>query len=183
MTLNSLSLVSFPGEAPPASLSVEATVARRGETFVFRPSLSGNLTMLAIPPAAQNPQRRDGLWRETCLELFLGETGSEGYLEFNLSPSGDWNVYRFDVYRKGMREEAAYDALPFRVDRGKDRLALSIELDLGKLFPPGRPLSAGVAAVVRSASGGTFHWALAHTSPRPDFHARDAFRLHFPASP
>ncbi|HEY3491137.1 MAG TPA: DOMON-like domain-containing protein [Candidatus Deferrimicrobiaceae bacterium] len=183
MMILPFSLVPFPGQAFPPGLAVEGTLGRHEETLVFCPSISGDLSMLEIPPATGRPERRDGLWEETCLELFLGESGSESYLEFNLSPSGNWNVYRFDVYRKGMREEAAFDALPFQVDREKGRLALSVELDLGKLFPPGRPLSAAVAAVVRTVSGEKSCWALAHTSPRPDFHQRDAFRIRFPASP
>ena len=41
---------------------------------------------------------------------------------------------------------------------------------------PGRAVS-GATAVIRSATGKTTHWALAHPGPRPDFHRRDGFAL------
>ena len=57
---------------------------------------------LALPDAAE-PVRADELWRTTCFELFLRRPGSEGYLEFNFSPSGQWAAYAFDGYRAGRR--------------------------------------------------------------------------------
>ena len=52
----------------------------------------GNLSKVEIPAAAETPRRRDRLWEETCLELFLGTADSGEYWEFNLSPAGHWNV-------------------------------------------------------------------------------------------
>ena len=57
-----------------------------------------NLQRFSLKPFPVFPRRRDRLWEETCLELFLGEEGSERYWEFNLSPAGHWNVYRFEFY-------------------------------------------------------------------------------------
>jgi hypothetical protein len=119
----------------------------------------------------------DRLWEETCLELFLGAKGSGRYWEFNLSPAGHWNVYRFTSYREGMQEEPALSSLPFGVRIEPGILRLSLDLDLRKILPAGEAVEAGVCAVIRTATGGTSHWALAHPGPRPDFHRRDGFAL------
>jgi hypothetical protein len=127
------------------------------------------------------PSRRDRLWEETCLELFLAEEGAPGYLEFNLSPSGHWNAWRFDGYREGMREEPSIAALPFRVEREAGSVAVALSLDPGRLFPPARALLAGLSAVVRTLRGDVSRWALAHPAPRPDFHRRESFLARLPA--
>lgn len=55
-------------------------------------------------PAPVAPSRADGLWHRTCFEVFLMDPTNGSYIEFNLSPSGQWAAYRFDRYRTGMRE-------------------------------------------------------------------------------
>ena len=135
---------------------------------------------LAIPAPEETPGRKDRLWEGTCLELFLGAKGSEAYREFNLSPSGNWNVFRFTSYRAGMLEEEAFTSLPFAVRIGQDALELSLELDVGKILPKNEAIEAGVAVVVKTVKGGTSYWALAHPGPRPDFHRREGFALTIP---
>lgn len=175
------SLTPFPGEEFPPGLRVAGTIRRRGNELRIDYALEGDLSALALPARAARPQRRDRLWEETCLELFLAPRGGEGYLELNLSPAGHWNAYRFDSYREGMREEGAFAALPFRVRGGPGVLALSLALDLGKLAPGNRDLEASACAVVRTTDGRTSHWAAAHPGPRPDFHRRDGFTIAIPA--
>ena len=138
---------------------------------------------MSIPAAAEAPRRKDRLWEETCLELFLGTADSGEYWEFNLSPSGHWNVYRFTRYREGMREETAITSLPFDVRRDSEGFVLTAEIGVGKIVPAGRDLEATVAAVVETIDEGKSHWALAHPASRPDFHRRDGFALILPCSP
>jgi len=57
---------------------------------------------LRLPEEAQF-DRTDGLWRTTCLELFVKSVDDPAYFEFNFSPSGQWAAYQFDAYRAGMR--------------------------------------------------------------------------------
>jgi hypothetical protein len=173
-------LKPFPGEGNPAALTIEGSIARRAGTLSVRFEVRGNLSMLSIPAAAEAPRRMDRLWEGTCLELFLGTADSGEYREFNLSPAGHWNVYRFTDYRERMREGPAFTSLPFAVRIGPDYLELSMELDIGKIIPAGETIDAGVAAVVKTVNGGTNHWALTHPGPRPDFHRRENFVLEFP---
>jgi hypothetical protein len=171
------SLAPFRGEESLPDLAITGTIGRSAETMSIGCAVAGNLSALAVPAAAVSRERKDRLWEETCLEFFLGAKGSEGYWEFNLSPAGHWNVYRFASYRKGMREEPAFPSLPFGIRSEPGVLRLSLGLDLGRILPAGATVEAGVCAVIRTTTGGTSHWALAHPGPRPDFHRRDGFAL------
>jgi len=174
-------LKPFPGEGNPAGVTIGGSITRRADTLSVRCEVQGNLSKVSIAAAAEAPRRVDRLWEETCLELFLGTAESGEYREFNFSPAGHWNVYRFTRYREGMREEPAYASLPFAVRIGPDVLELSMELDVGKLIPAGKTIEAGVAAVVKTGNGGTSHWALTHPASRPDFHRREGFALILPS--
>jgi hypothetical protein len=174
------SLSPFPGEEAPSGLRIGGSIARRGDTLSLECAFGGDLSRLALPAPAARPERKDRLWEETCLELFLAAAGSDGYREFNLSPAGHWNVYRFGSYREGMREDEAVAALPFRASREPGALRIAAALDIGRIVPAGGVLEAGVCAVVRTAGGKASHWALAHAGSRPDFHRRDGFVLRIP---
>lgn len=181
MNLRSFSLTPFPGVEHPPEVGITGTIGRRGTTLSIGCALLGNLSGLAIPEPVESAGRRERLWEETCLEMFLGAKGSGRYWEFNLSPAGHWNVYRFTSYRKRMREEPAFASLPFRVRAEPQALRLSLELDIGKILPAGDVVEAAVSAVIKTLDGATSHWALVHPGPRPDFHRRDGFALSIPA--
>jgi hypothetical protein len=138
---------------------------------------------LSIPAAAEAPRRQDRLWEETCIEFFLGTADPGEYWEFNLSPAGHWNVYRFTRYREGMREEPAIASLPFDVRRDPEALILTAEFGIGKIVPEGKDLAATVAAVIKAIDGGKSHWAFVHPASRPDFHRREGFALTIPGYP
>ncbi len=175
------SLKPFPGEEPRSEIGIAGTVGRCAEALSVAFTLTGNLPEIALPAPAESPKRKDRLWEETCLEFFLGTTDSPRYWEFNLSPAGHWNVYRFASYRSGMREEPAVASLPFLLRTEPGVLEISLELGLGKILPPGKTVEAAVCAVLRTVSGRTSRWALDPSGTRPDFHRRDGFSLILPA--
>ncbi len=177
MSRRKFSLIPFPDEKCDPGLAITGSIARRANALTVAYELRGDLTRLSIPPRADAPARRDGLWQETCLELFVGADGSAAYREFNLSPAGHWNVYRFDSYREGMREEASFASLPFTVRLTAGAFRLSLDVDIGALVPAGSAADVAVCAVVQMTGGELGHWALAHPGPRPDFHRRDGFAL------
>ncbi len=159
----------------PSSLRVAVTVIevlheRRGDWLWLRFVVEGNPNTLAWPPESSG--RADGLWKTTCFEAFVA-TGS-GYVEFNLSPSGQWASYAFDDYRAAMRP-AEVTASVLGLDAGEDYVALEAEIEL----PPGaRRL--GLSAVIETTDGAISYWALAHPSDKPDFHHPDSFVLELP---
>ena len=174
-------LKPFPGEGNPAGLTIGGSIGRRADTLSVLYEVWGNLSKVSIPTAAEAPRRKGRLWEETCLELFLGTEDSGGYWEFNLSPAGHWNVYRFTSYRKDMVEEPAITSLPIDVRRDSEALLLAAEIGVGKIVPAEKDLAATVAAVIGTIDGENSHWATVHPASRPDFHRRDGFALTLPA--
>ena len=173
-------LKPFPGEGNPAGLTIGGSIARRADTLSVRFEVRGDLSKVSIPAPAEAPRRKDRLWEETCLELFLATADSGEYREFNLSPSGHWNAYRFTRYREGMREEPGIASLPFDVRRDSKVLLLTAEIGIGKIVPAGKDLAATATAVIKTTDGGKSHWAPAHPASRPDFHRREGFALILP---
>lgn len=175
MNSRQFSLIPFLTADPPPPVELFAAVARHFTTLFVKYELLGALEEIIIPVAENMPLRKNALWEETCFEVFLGVNDSDHYWEFNLSPSGNWNVYRFDSYRQGMQEEKAFGSLPFSVERRSGVLSLSLEIDMAKIIPSCDAVRAGVSAVIRKGDGRLTYWALDHPGPQADFHRRDGF--------
>jgi len=173
-------LQPFPGTRPPFPLKITGHITRQGQILSLLYELRGDLAAVALPGPARRPRRRDGLWEETCLEFFLAMENSPRYWEFNLSPAGPWNVYAFQAYRQGMREEPALASLPFLVSRESTSLLVSLEVDLAGFIPAAPVLEAALAAVIKGTDGGLTYWALAHPGPQADFHRREGFLIKLP---
>lgn len=175
MNSRSFSLKPFQETETRPKVKITGAIGRSSNTFSISYELRGPLSKIVVPPPAEMPARRNGLWEKTCLEFFLAARNANRYWEFNLSPSGDWNVYRFSSYRQGMREEPAFMSLPFRVKSEPSALRLSLELGLDKITLAKQALEVAVSAVIRSIDGTMTYWALNHPGPQPDFHRRDSF--------
>ena len=135
----------------------------------------GAIDRLKIPPASDVPQRTTGLWEKTCFECFLGSLGQENYWEMNLSPNGDWNVFRRDGYRENLREEPMIKTLPFGIERRGDRMSIDVTLDIQKLGLCRDTIELSVASVLEEMTGNISYWAVAHTGTTADFHLRKSF--------
>lgn len=175
MSRRDFSLEPFPMDGPLPSCQITGSVTRRGDTVAIRYNLRGDLAALVIPAPASRPARRHRLWEETCFEFFLAVKGQPRYWEFNLSPAGHWNVYRFAGYRQGMAEETAIASLPAGIQRRPDLLLVAVEPAVDGIVGADQPLAIGMAAVIQLAGGGLTYWALTHAGPQPDFHRRDSF--------
>ena len=161
-----------------ASLALEITgkIARRDNSSLCLDFLvAGDIAQIDIPAHDGLTMRKKSLWEETCFEMFVAAKGSSRYWEFNMSPSGHWNVYRFSAYREGMREEAAFESLPFSTGRADGALSLSLEIEPARIIEDVRQVVVGVCAVIRAKDGGTSFWALRHCGSKPDFHKRESF--------
>jgi hypothetical protein len=167
----------FPGENAIARTGVTGSIGRSGNDLSLIYVLSGDISQVVIPVPSSSPERKDRLFGNTCFEFFMAPRSSSSYWEFNISPSGDWNVYHFADYRQGMREEQAFNTLPFRVARKADCLSLSLECELARIIGEDVPIEIAISAVVRTTEGQTSYWALKHSGPKPDFHRRDDFEV------
>jgi len=175
MSRRNFSLQPFSPIGPPLTIKITGHITRRPRQLAIRYDLRGDLAEVMIPAPADIATRRHGLWEETCFEFFLGVKEAPQYWEFNLSPAGHWNVYRFTGYRQGMAEETALSSLPMSVRRASNSLRLALEVEVERIVSADQPLMVGITAVVKLAGGGLTYWALIHPGPRADFHRRDSF--------
>ncbi len=154
---------------------IEVEIGRLSpRTLTLAYELVGDTGLLAIPAPAPE-QRTDGLWRHSCFEAFLALQDG-GYLEFNLSPSGQWAAYRFGAYREGMAPLEPFEPNEIAFGLTSQGLSLKAALELPDL--PGLtdgPWRLGLAAVVEDSEGCIRYWALAHPPGKPDFHHPDGF--------
>jgi hypothetical protein len=170
-----LSLTPFPGERVSLDVRITAAITRRSNVLTIGYTLRGDLAGLVIPAPAEQPFRKNNLWATTCFEFFVAAQDAPEYWEFNLSPAGHWNVYRFDDYRQGMREEPAFTALPFVVNRQPDALTIDLTVSMADLVPADERIQVACTAVIEHQDGALTYWALAHCGNEPDFHRRDSF--------
>lgn len=137
--------------------------------------LEGRLSGVKIPPPAPSV-RTDNLWKTTCFEIFWQPIGQPGYVEFNLSPSGQWASYDFDSFREGMRD-APVDAIALSCssnaqgDTGELVLKAAIAADLPA------PAQVALTAIVDHEDGGLQYWALAFPPGQPEFHSEACRQL------
>jgi len=172
-----LALRPFSPLEPPIDIKLSGTLGSGPPRLRIIYELYGRLGELVIPAPSPRPARQHGLWQGTCFEVFLGVKNAPGYWEVNLSPAGDWNVYRFAAYRQGMAGETAFTSLPCSPEARPGSFSLALELDLAGILRAGQPLEVGLAAVLQLTGGGLTYWALAHPGPRPDFHRRESFTV------
>jgi hypothetical protein len=126
-------------------------------------------------PSPLLPERADGLWRHTCFEVFVGGSNRHDYLEYNFSPSGQWQIYAFQDYRRDGRLPAAESP---SISRALTRGALQLE---ARIRLPGAvdeaSLRLGICAVLEDTDGRLSYWALQHPTGKPDFHDPATFIL------
>ena len=170
-------LTPFPDATPRPDVSIQGNLARPAGALAVRYELRGSMPEVLLPPPARASGRKHNLWEETCLELFVAPQDSASYWEFNLSPSGDWQVYRFSAYRQDRQEETAFTSLPFAVQSRPDSFSLDLELDLGRIIHAGRPIQVGATAVIRDRNSHVTYWALTHCGAQADLHLRPSFTL------
>lgn len=159
-------------------LEITGNISRKLNQLQIKYLLAGNLAAIVIPPLSKKPIRQANLWEHTCLEFFLGLQDAPRYWEFNLSPSGDWNIFRFANYRQGIREDLAFNSLPFAVWQDTSYCQLNLEIDLNQIIDPEENLEIGITAVIESQEQRLSYWALTHTTSAADFHQRDSFTIN-----
>ena len=166
-----MALVPHPATPGAAVFSLLAHVSRDPGALSVRYVLAGDLERLRLPPRAV-PARRDGLWRHTCFELFVGSPTGPAYEEYNFSPSGQWAAYAFAGYREG---GAPLERVVPAMERRQDGHELALDAAI-PCATRGR-LRLGLSAVLEDASGALSYWALRHAGGRPDFHDARSFAL------
>ena len=172
--LKTFALIPYPAPNIPA-VEVTGTVMRQENILSINYSVQGDIENILLPISVA-PARKDDLWRATCFEFFIAIKDQPRYWEFNMSPSGNWNVYAMDAYRQvNMREELAFTELSFEFIKTKDEVLLDISVDLNPMLQPENILQISVTTIVQTTDGNETYWALAHHGQYADFHLRESF--------
>ncbi len=173
----SFSLKPFPLADFLPNVKITGNIGRCSKTLTIRYALLDPLGEVLIPAPADIPTRKNALWEETCFEFFLCVKNFDQYWEFNLSPTGHWNVYRFKSYRQGMQEESAFTSLPVNVQRKPKALRLSLKFNLDKIILADQIAKVAISAIIKPVNGKITYWALTHPGVQADFHRKDSFIL------
>ncbi|GAB5459600.1 MAG: DOMON-like domain-containing protein [Henriciella sp.] len=138
--------------------------------------MTGDINSVRWPEISKH-QFRQGLWKTTCFELFIGAHSTERYLEFNFSPSTEWCGLSFKSYRHGQSDIRELAFSKFDVTRSENAFSMHVQfvapeplLDAGK-----SDYRAALTAVVEETDGRLVYWADAHRSEAPDFHNNKSF--------
>ncbi|BAU12164.1 hypothetical protein LEP3755_26930 [Leptolyngbya sp. NIES-3755] len=173
MKIRKFSLYPFSTTFDLSCLNLSGCVTRANHRLMIEFNLIDDQSQVLIPNP-KTPTRQDNLWQTTCFECFIGVQDSPRYWEINLSPSGDWNVYRFENYRTGMQEETAFSSLPFTVTTSPNHISIAIALDLTQLNLT-QSIDLGITAVIETDQ--ISYWALKHCGKEADFHIRESFAI------
>jgi len=175
MTNYSFSLIPFPDPHLP-NITINGSIAREKNLLAISYFLSGKTEEILFPEPVRHSARKDDLWLATCFEYFLAIPDQPQYWEFNLSPSGDWNIYQMDAYRRvGFRREERVQDLQFGFRKDTDCISLDAILDLSPVFGPATSIQAAITSVIQTRDGYETYWALAHPNSTADFHLRESF--------
>jgi hypothetical protein len=174
-----VALACHPSSPSPAVHAITASARVAGaDKLAVTFTLEADMRHVLLPPT-RTPARADELWKHTCFEVFVALPDSDAYCELNFSPSGEWAMYGFVDYRRGMTPLTVGRPPRIAVRPMPRGLVLEAVTYLEELpMPqPGSALRAGAAAVIEERDGHLSYWALAHPSALPDFHHRLGFVL------
>jgi len=175
--LKTFALVPYKAQQLPA-LEFTGTVTRLVNHLSIHYVVSGDIINILLPTPTDSPVRKHDLWRTTCFEFFIAIQDQPCYWEFNMSPSGNWNVYAMDAYRQvNMREEVAFTQLPFEFRKTNDEVTLDITVDLNPIIQSETILEIGVTSIIQTNDGNESFWGLAHPGLQADFHLRNSLIL------
>ena len=156
----------FEKTALTASFRIQVDLKAQGSALHLEYHVKGPMERVVLPKPVKEGLWTEELWKESCFEIFLKETGSAHYWEWNFSPSGNFWSMEFEEYR--IRKEACEQLRPLReieAKLGPKDFKLQVQLPLPRL-----PREVGVSAILKLNDGFTCHWALKHPAARPDFH-------------
>lgn len=128
-------------------------------------------TDVALPP-----ERSDGLWQHSCVELFVAVPDSSAYREFNFAVDGRWAAYDFSGNRERVMHLPLVPDPQISSEIINDEICVLVTMSACCL-PVGAGAAVNAAAVVQSDTGSLSYWAATHPCAQPDFHHRDGFVL------
>ena len=154
--------------------SISSSIVKNSASLDIHFEVAGDLKQLILPAPRESPSFQDELWKKTCFEVFISSSGSDDYIEWNFSPSGDWAIYFFEAYRKRSPvQQKMTPMISFEEKLGRCVLKASVDLLPNHLS---QNLDIQLTAVLEHFPGKLSYWAISHGETKPDFHFRKAFQ-------
>jgi len=162
---------------PVVDVEITGTLTLESGTVNVNYCIRGATERVKFASPSAPPARKNELWRTTCFELFVKLPVGSEYWEYNLAPSGDWNVYRFASYRSALSQDAQIADLAIACEVGQAGLtSLSATLPLPSRLV-NQKLAIGISSVIEDRAGKLFYFALRHGGSKPDFHDPAGFDI------
>ncbi len=169
-----------PFEPSPAGVACLCAAQIKKKVLRLDFTITGEIKKLVIPDQTDQPIRKDELWQSTCFEFFFKIAGNKSYWEFNISPTGDWNLYRFSDYREGMKPELRVTAAKSERSQTENAFSLRCSFPVNGLISQDANIQLGLSCVVACKDGAKCYYALCHPGKQPDFHHQNSFLIIFP---
>ena len=177
MSEQTFSLIPFVDANLP-DIKITGSISRKVNDLSIHFALTGNIENLTCSEPSAHPTRKDELWKSTCFEFFIASPNQPEYWEFNISPSGDWNIYHMDTYRRvGFRGETLIQQLPFSVQKETGCISVDATIDLSPIIQTENTIQVGITSIIQTKDGYETYWALTHPNPQADFHLRESFMI------
>ena len=177
MSDRTIQLQPFNPDPTTPNLEITTWIHRQSKTLSIGYHVQGNLSQIVLPKVEPCINRQDDLWQTTCFEFFLAIFNAPEYWEFNLAPTGNWNIYRFAKYRRGMQPATRFEGLPLQVTESENSYYLETAISLDRVVSGNTTLEIAVTMVIEDTQGNLSYWAISHPGTEADFHRRDGFVL------
>ena len=165
----SFQLIPFPSQRHP-KITITGLLVFTDQRLSLRYRIAGDWRTVLLPKQIAQ-DKRDNLWQSTCFECFLLLPDGQAYIELNFAPSGHWNAYLFDAYRKRSKETCPVKLVSLHGQIEDDSYVIEACVD----HLPASMTQCGVSAVIDANT--LSYWALAHDAKAPDFHLASSFIL------
>ena len=160
----------------PNTWRVSVSFERQNGALNIRYVLPASGLRLPLLPSVRAPARVDGLWQNTCAELFVATPGTKTYREFNFSADGDWAAYDLVDYRMAASVLPKIVAPKIFTAFADDGFCIDIQLEASAL-PNMNQAQFSATVVLEAEDGQLSYWSAFHPGTKPDFHHRDGFVL------
>lgn len=158
-----------------SDISIEAAVTRDKSLIklIFKTEDAKNYLNLPKPFNTSSARREDGLWNDTCFELFLRPEGESSYYEFNFSLQPAWNQYFFTAYRQPQPPKRSDDFSLKKINWNGHTLEIELAAkDADKAY------QASLTTVLKEKTGTIHYMAVKHAATEADFHDAKSFVIN-----
>lgn len=175
---NENSLRPFTNQTFPFEVTSKISIVN--EFLIVEYSVAKNIDSIILPAIKTNPGRTIGLWNRTCFELFLRPKNLKEYIEFNFSPSHDWNCFKFNDLNDELREWIQVKKIDLKTFTDQNLFHLKAQITLKNLplsFLNHHQLQFSTTAVIEenNLENPKSYWAIKHTDNKPNFHHPESF--------